>query len=117
MYWRRRDPVIPDEQKKSVRQGYDKLSYAYRADDTPDDYDDYAAWVGILAERMPQRSPVLDIGCAMGFFTLPAAKMVSSDGKIIAGTSGQTATVAARKFRQKEVENNAHVVVWDFRFV
>ena len=55
--------MILSDQKQIVRQGYDTLSYPYRADDTPDDYGDYAAWVRILAERLPEHSPVLDIGC------------------------------------------------------
>jgi SAM-dependent methyltransferase len=65
--------VIP-QQKEIVRQGYNRLSYAYRADDTPDDYEAYAGWVRILAERLPGRSPVLDIGCGCG---LPATKLLA----------------------------------------
>ena len=66
--------MIPEEQKQTVRQGYDKLSYAYRSDNTPEDYEDYAAWVRVLAERLPERSPVLDIGCGCG---LPATKLLA----------------------------------------
>ena len=66
--------MIPQEQKQTVRRGYDKLSYAYRADDTPDDYEDYSAWVHILAERLPEHSPALDIGCGCG---LPATKLLT----------------------------------------
>ena len=64
----------PHDQKQIVRQGYDALSYAYRADHTPDDYEDYAAWVHILAERLPEHAPVLDIGCGCG---LPATKLLA----------------------------------------
>ena len=66
--------MIPQEQKRIVRQGYDKLSYAYRADSTPDDHEEYAAWVRILTERLPEHSPVLDIGCGCG---LPATKLLA----------------------------------------
>jgi SAM-dependent methyltransferase len=66
--------MIPEEQKWIVRKGYDKLSHAYRADDTPDDYENYAAWVAILAERLPERSPVLDVGCGCG---LPATRLLA----------------------------------------
>jgi SAM-dependent methyltransferase len=66
--------VIPQEQKDIVRRGYDKLSQAYRPDDTPEDYEDYAAWVRILAERLPKGSPILDIGCGCG---LPATKLLA----------------------------------------
>ena len=62
------------DQKETVRQGYDKLSYAYRSDDTPDDYGEYAEWVGLLAERLPEGAPVLDIGCGCG---LPATKLLA----------------------------------------
>jgi SAM-dependent methyltransferase len=66
--------MIPQEQKQIVRQGYDTLSYAYRVDNTPDDYGDYAAWVRILAERLPKHSPVLEIGCGCG---LPATRLLA----------------------------------------
>jgi SAM-dependent methyltransferase len=66
--------MTPEEQKQIVRQGYDALSYAYRADGTPDDCEEYAAWVGILTERLPEHSPVLDIGCGCG---LPATKLLA----------------------------------------
>ena len=62
------------DQKETVRRGYDKLSYAYRSDDTPDDYGDYAEWVGLLAERLPEGAPVLDVGCGCG---LPATKLLA----------------------------------------
>jgi SAM-dependent methyltransferase len=66
--------MMPEQQKEIVRQGYDKLSYAYRADDTPDDHGDYALWVGVLGDRLPEGSPVLDIGCGCG---LPATKLLA----------------------------------------
>ena len=66
--------MIPEQQKEIVRRGYDKLSYTYRADDTPDDYEDYALWARILTDRLAERSPVLDIGCGCG---LPATKILA----------------------------------------
>jgi SAM-dependent methyltransferase len=66
--------VKPHEQKQIVRQGYDALSHAYRADHTPDDYEEYAAWVHLLTERLPEHSPVLDVGCGCG---LPATKLLA----------------------------------------
>jgi SAM-dependent methyltransferase len=62
------------KQSDIVRAGYDKLSEAYRADETPDDYGEYAAWVRLLAERLPRHAPVLDIGCGCG---LPATKLLA----------------------------------------
>ena len=66
--------MIPEEQKQIVQRGYDKLSYAYRADDTPDDHGQYAEWVEHLAERLPAGAPVLDIGCGCG---VPATRLLS----------------------------------------
>jgi SAM-dependent methyltransferase len=40
----------------------------------PDDYENYAAWVQVLAERSPEHSPVLDIGCGCG---LSATKLLA----------------------------------------
>ena len=67
-------PVNPREQKRIVRQGYDWISYAYRSDDTPDDFGEYTAWIRILAERVVGGSPVLDIGCGCG---LPATRRLA----------------------------------------
>jgi len=66
--------MTPEEQKQIVRLGYDKLSYAYRGDDTSDDHEDYAVWLALLEKRLPERSPVLDIGCGCG---LPATKLLA----------------------------------------
>ena len=66
--------MIIQEQKQIVREGYDKLSYAYRTDDTPDNHGDYAAWVRILSAQLPEHSPVLDIGCGCG---LPATRLLA----------------------------------------
>ena len=67
--------MIPD-QKEIVRKGYDKLSYAYRRDETPDDYAEYAEWVSILSKRLPKGAPVLDLGCGCG---LPGTKLLSAE--------------------------------------
>lgn len=37
----------------------------------------------VLGPYVQEGMKVLDIGCAMGFFSLPLAKMVGSDGKVI----------------------------------
>ena len=66
--------MIPQEQKETVRRGYDKLSYEYRSDDTLDDFESYAAWVQVLVERLPEHASVLDIGCGCG---LPATKLLA----------------------------------------
>jgi SAM-dependent methyltransferase len=65
--------TIPN-QKRIVRSGYDKLSYAYRSDETPDDHGAYAEWVAIVTNLLPRGAPVLDIGCGCG---LPATKLLA----------------------------------------
>jgi SAM-dependent methyltransferase len=68
------DDLSSQEQKQIVRQGYDKLSYDYRADSTPDDSGDYAEWIQLLVDRLPYRASALDIGCGCG---LPATKLLA----------------------------------------
>ena len=54
--------MLAQQQKEIVRQGYDRVSHAYRADDSREDYSDYAAWVRILAETgLPYTSLMLEI--------------------------------------------------------
>ncbi len=61
-------------QSEIVRRGYDRLSFVYRSDETPDDYEQYAEWIDMLAERVPEGSPVLDLGCGCG---LPATRLLA----------------------------------------
>ena len=68
------EDLSSQEQKRIVRQGYDKLSYDYRADSTPDDHQDYAEWIQLLVDRLPHRASILDIGCGCG---LPATKLLA----------------------------------------
>ena len=71
---RESEMLSPAEQKQIVRQGYDKLSYDYRADATPDGFERYREWVQLLVDRLPQGASVLDIGCGCG---LPATKLLA----------------------------------------
>ena len=66
--------LSPQEQKQIVRDGYDKLSYDYRADSTPDNHQHYAEWIQLLVDRLPHHATVLDIGCGCG---LPATKLLA----------------------------------------
>ena len=61
-------------QKDIVRRGYDKLSYAYRGDDTPDDHELYSEWIGELSTELAESASVLDIGCGCG---LPATRLLA----------------------------------------
>lgn len=69
--------------KDIVRDGYDKISWAYRPDapdaDTLSNYDD---WLDELAPRLPAGSPVLDLGCGCG---VPVAKFLAEKGFAVTG--------------------------------
>ncbi len=63
--------------KDIVRQGYDKVSYAYRTDEGDAAYSlDYAAWLSELTPLLPPESRVLELGCGCG---LPVAQILSED--------------------------------------
>ena len=72
--------LSPSEQKRLVREGYDRLSIDYRSDDTPDDYEQYAAWAQLLVDRLPSGGSVLDVGCGCG---LPATKLLAEHFDVI----------------------------------
>jgi len=74
------ESLSAQQQKDIVREGYDKLSYDYRADSTPDDYENYREWVQLLVDRLPKRASVLDIGCGCG---LPATKSLAEHFDVI----------------------------------
>jgi len=63
--------------KDTVRNGYDRVSFAYR-EDCPDraseSYKQYEAWIAELGGHLPQSSSVLDLGCGCG---VPAARLLS----------------------------------------
>ena len=90
---RREGRAIPD-QKETVRRGYDKLSYAYRGDETPDDHAEYAEWVSILSKRLPEGAAVLDLGCGCG---LPGTKLLSVEFDV---TGVDFSEVQIRRARQ-----------------
>jgi SAM-dependent methyltransferase len=59
-------------QRALVRRGYDAISHAYRSDDgashwsTGEDPGRYQQWVDDLAQRLPARARVADLGCGNG---------------------------------------------------
>ncbi len=70
---------MTNKQKEIVRKGYDKLSYAYRNDNATDAEGFYTEWVSCLKEKIPEDSPVLDLGCGCG---LPATKLLAEYFKV-----------------------------------
>lgn len=63
--------------KDIVRQGYDRVSYAYRDDKGRAAYPlDYAAWLSELTPLLPPESKVLELGCGCG---VPVAQILSEN--------------------------------------
>jgi hypothetical protein len=61
-------------QKKIVRRGYDKVSYAYRGEKSAGDFTDYANWLSELIPLLSENAPVLDLGCGCG---VPVGQMLA----------------------------------------
>jgi SAM-dependent methyltransferase len=58
--------------KAIVRDGYDRVSYAYRADDASDE--PYRSWLRPLDAELTPGAPVLDLGCGCG---VPATRILA----------------------------------------
>ena len=69
-----------DDRTRLVREGYDVLSYRYRADDA--DEGEYAPWLAALRERLPSGAAVLDVGCGCG---VPVARSLAGAGFRVLG--------------------------------
>ena len=65
---------------EAVRQGYNALSYRYRSGAAEPGR--YAPWLAELAERLPPRAAVLDLGCGCG---VPVARSLASAGHLVTG--------------------------------
>lgn len=66
--------------KDVVRDGYDRISRAYRGDD--DDDGQYAGWLTELAALIPAVGKVLDLGCGNG---IPVARWLADRGHLVHG--------------------------------
>ena len=66
--------------KEIVRQGYDKVSYAYRNENQSEGFSDYAAWLAELALLLPPQAKVLDLGCGCG---VPAAQTLAQQFSVV----------------------------------
>jgi SAM-dependent methyltransferase len=79
--------------KRVVETGYDAVSFAYRADDAPDD--EYGEWLGQLAEDLPAGAKVLDLGCGCG---VPADRWLAARGYEVTGVD--LSSVQIRRARE-----------------
>ncbi|HLM61077.1 MAG TPA: class I SAM-dependent methyltransferase [Pyrinomonadaceae bacterium] len=67
--------------KDIVRQGYDKVSFAYRNDEGNAAYPlSYAEWLSKLTRLLPPESKILELGCGCG---VPVAQILSKDFPVI----------------------------------
>lgn len=68
------DAMNEDDPRRIVQDGYDRVSYAYRAD-VPGDavVQQYAEWLAPLVETVPAGRAVLDLGCGCG---VPTAQLL-----------------------------------------
>lgn len=68
--------------RETVRDGYDKVSFAYRGDSLDErsaTFRQYQSWVREMARLIPRRSSVLDLGCGCG---VPTAQLLAADHRV-----------------------------------
>jgi SAM-dependent methyltransferase len=82
------DEAARARQRALVRRGYDAVSTAYRTDDgaahpsTDEDPGRYLDWVAELAELVPARARVVDLGCGAG---VPGTLALTGHGLAVLG--------------------------------
>ena len=94
----------PMDPKRVVETGYDAVSFAYRADDAPDDQ--YGEWLGELADDLPAGAMVLDLGCGCG---VPADRWLAAHGYDVTGVDVSSVQIR----RAKELVPDARFVCED----
>ena len=62
--------------KDIVREGYNKVSYAYRSDDHGESMSDYMVWLSELIPLLSLESTILDLGCGCG---VPVAQTLAQN--------------------------------------
>src|SRR4051794_31508744 len=65
--------------KALVRDGYDRVSYAYRAESGAGHTHDYKTWVDHLCQDLEANAHVLDLGCGCG---VPVAQLLAARGQV-----------------------------------
>jgi SAM-dependent methyltransferase len=104
-------------QRDLVRRGYDAISHAYRDDagdanaGIADGKDNYERWVDDLAQLMPPRARVLDLGCGAG---VPATKLLTEKSFDVLGLDISAVQIErARQLVPLATFEQADMVMWD----
>ena len=94
--------------KDIVKEGYNKISYAYR-EDNPDQsgksYHEYKTWIDELSEHITEGASILDLGCGCG---VPTSRLLSQHFE---GTGADVSPVQIE--RAKHLVPNASFVCGD----
>ena len=68
--------------KDIVKEGYDLVSFVYRADDPnidSENYLEYKAWTKKVSDLLEPGASILDLGCGCG---VPATQLLARDFKV-----------------------------------
>lgn len=105
------------KQRDIVRRGYDAISHTYRDDAgrpntrTSESTDNYQAWIAGLAEILPTRARVLDLGCGTG---LPASQLLIERGFEVLGIDiSEVQIERARRLVPDATFVQADLVTWE----
>lgn len=83
--------------KDIVREGYDKVSFAYREDNpekSGESYKEYKGWIDELSAQLEEGCSVLDLGCGCG---VPTTQLLSQKFKV---TGADISTVQIERARE-----------------
>jgi len=104
-------------QRDLVRRGYDAISRAYRGDEgtgnaeTDEHPGQYERWVDELAQLLPPRAKILDLGCGAG---VPATKLMTEKNFDVLGLDISAVQIErARELVPGAAFQQADMVTWE----
>jgi SAM-dependent methyltransferase len=87
-------PITPQHAKRVVREGYDRISHAYR-DDVGAANTGYSLWLEThLLPRLPRGARVLDLGCGNG---VPATRLLAERFAVVGVDISEVQVARARR--------------------